>query len=388
MEDLRCTAISCRCQRQNIMRRCASTTCAAQEETCQRGREEPSAGAPAAHREAHQRGREQPSALAEQGDGSPMHWLTLVFSDPKEEMFYRRNTLVANKTLILVLGGLGLSCFVVLWATAARNGPNVTHALWTPWSIGVSTVLLLYLLTDSDTMGRMPEEGVSLNRDELYGQLSTSNLSPSWHYLVAACSYLASLGQALLYGLEPLADFEYALWCVAGLIQLLYPFLLAYPPRNKMEVYFVNFLGYSALALGGYFGDRLSAICIGGLLLGAALALGIALERVKRLAFLHVRRDKATVEVKVDTLATQSPDEHAPCKRRPLLSCRMDPLTVVIMLVHVLPLVLLILSMELINPYASCALLALTITLVPLIVIRYVILPLAPTEVTSRVLTL
>lgn len=388
MEDLRCTAISCRCQRQNIMRRCASTTCAAQEETCQRGREEPSAGAPAAHREAHQRGREQPSALAEQGDGSPMHWLTLVFSDPKEEMFFRRSTLVANKTLILVLGGLGLSCFVVLWATAARNGPNVTHALWTPWSIGVSTVLLLYLLTDSDTMGRMPEEGVSLNRDELYGQLSTSNLSPSWHYLVAACSYLASLGQALLYGLEPLADFEYALWCVAGLIQLLYPFLLAYPPRNKMEVYFVNFLGYSALALGGYFGDRLSAICIGGLLLGAALALGIALERVKRLAFLHVRRDKATVEVKVDTLATQSPDEHAPCKRRPLLSCRMDPLTVVIMLVHVLPLVLLILSMELINPYASCALLALTITLVPLIVIRYVILPLAPTEVTSRVLTL
>ncbi len=59
-----------------------------------------------------------------------------------------------------------------------------------------------------------------------------------------------------------------------------------------------------------------------------------------------------------------------------------------IMLVHVLPLVLLILSMELVNPYASCALLALTITLVPLIVIRYVILPLAPTEVTSRVLAL
>jgi hypothetical protein len=383
VEDLRCTAISCRCQRQNIMRRCASTTCAAQEETCQRGREEPSAGAPAAHREAHQRGREQPSAPAEQGDGSPMHWLTLVFSDPKEEMFFRRNTLVANKTLILVLGGLGLSCFVVLWATAARNGPNLTHALWTPWSIGVSTVLLLYLLTDSDTMGRMPEEGLSLNRDELYGQPSTSNLSPSWHYLVAASSYLASLGQALLYGLEPLADFEYAVWCVAGLIQLLYPFLLAYPPRNKMEVYFVNFLGYSALALGGYFGDRLRAICIGGLLLGAALALGIALERVKRLAFLHVRRDKAMVEVKVDTLATQSPGEHASCKRRPLLSCRMDPLTVVIMLVHVLPLVLLILSMELVNPYASCALLALTITLVPLIVIRYVILPLAPTKVHS-----
>jgi len=265
----------------------------------------------------------------------------------------------------------------------------VTHALWTPWSIGVSTVLLLYLLTDSDTMGRPPEEGVSLNRDELYGQLSTSNLSPSWHYLVAASSYLASLGQAVLYGLEPLADFEYAVWCMAGLLQLLYPFLLAYPPRNKMEVYFVNFLGYSALALGGYFGDRLRAICIGGLLLGAALALGIALERVKRLAFLHVRRDKSMVEVKVDKEPSglQSPDEHAPCKRRPLLSCRMDPLTVVIMLVHVLPLVLLILSMELVNPYASCALLALTITLVPLVVIRYVILPLAPTEVTSCVLT-
>ena len=400
MEDLRYTAISCRCQRQNIMRRCASTTCAAQEEACQRGREEPSAGAPAVHRKAHQRDREQPSAPAEQGDGSPMHWLTLVFSDPNEEMFFRRNTLVANKTLILVVGGLGLSCFVVLWATAARNGPNATHALWTPWSIGVSTMLLLYLLTDSDTMGRPPEEGVSLNRDELYGQLSTSNLSPSWHYLVAASSYLASLGQALLYGLEPLADFEYALWCVAGVIQLIYPFLLAYPPRNKMEVYFVNFLGYSALSLGGYFGDRLRAICIGGLLLGVALALGIALERVKRLAFLHVRGDKAMVEVTVGkepsgirwhpehALATQSPDEHAPCKRRPLLSCRMDPLTVVIMLVHVLPLVLLILSMELVNPYASCALLALTITLVPLIVIRYVILPLAPTEVTSRVLAL
>ena len=190
------------------------------------------------------------------------------------------------------------------------------------------------------------------------------------------------------------------MWCLAGLLQLLYPFLLAYPPRNKMEVYFVNFVGYSALALGGYFGDRLRAICIGGLLLGTALTLGMALERVKRLAFLHVRSDKAMVEVQVDkepskirwhpehALATQSPDEHAPCKRRPLLSCRMDPLTVVIMLVHVLPLVLLILSMELVNPYASCALLALTITLVPLIVIRYVILPLAPTETTSRVLAL
>ena len=390
----------CRFQRQNIMRRCASTTCAAQEEACQGGREEPSAGAPAVHREAHQRGREEPSAPAEQGDGSSMHWLTLVFSDPNEEMFFRRNTLVANKTLILVAGGMGLCCFVVLWATAARNGPHVTHALWTPWSIGVSTVLLMYLLTDrwdGLPMGRLAEEGISLNSDDL--QLSTPNSSRSWHYLVAAGAYLASFGQALLYGLEPLADFEYTVWCLAGLLQLLCPFLLAYPPRSKMEVYFVNFVGYSALALGGYFGDRLRAICIGGLLLGAALTLGIALERVKRLAFLHVRRDKAMVEVKVDkepskirwqpehALATPSPDEHAPCKRHPLLSCRMDPLTVVIMLVHVLPLVLLILSMELVNPYASCALLALTITLVPLVVIRYVILPLAPTEVTSRVLT-
>ena len=56
---------------------------------------------------------------------------------------------------------------------------------------------------------------------------------------------------------------------------------------------------------------------------------------------------------------------------------------VVIIFVHVLPLVLLILSMELVNPYASCALLALTVTLVPLVVIRYVIVPLAPTEVTT-----
>ena len=382
------------------MWRSASASCAAQDEACQGGREEPSAGAPAVHREAHQRGREEPSAPAEQGDGSHMHWLTLVFSDPNEEMFFRRNTLVANKTLILVVGGMGLSCFVVLWATAARNGPHVTHALWTPWSIGVLTVLLMYLLTDrwdGFPMRGLAEEEIFLNRDDLCDQLSNS--SPSWHYLVAASAYLASFGQALLYGLEPLADFEYAVWCLAGLLQLLIPFLLVYPPRNKMEVYFVNFVGYSALALGGYFGDRLRAICIGGLLLGTALTLGMALERVKRLAFLHVRRDKAMVEVQVDkepskirwhpehALATQSPDEHAPCKRQPLLSCRMDPLTVVIMLVHVLPLVLLILSMELVNPYASCALLALTITLVPLIVIRYVILPLAPTEVTSRVLT-
>ena len=275
------------------MSRCASTTCAAQEEACQRGGEEPSAGAPAVHREAHQRGREEPSAPAEQGDGSHMHWLTLVFSDPNEEMFFRRNTLVANKTLILVVGGLGLSCFVVLWATAARNGPHVTHALWTPWSIGVLTVLLMYLLTDrwdGFPMGGLAEEEIFLNRDDLCDQLSNS--SPSWHYLVAASAYLASFGQALLYGLEPLADFEYAVWCLAGLLQLLIPFLLVYPPRNKMEVYFVNFVGYSALALGGYFGDRLRAICIGGLLLGTALTLGMALERVKRLAFLHVRRDK------------------------------------------------------------------------------------------------
>ena len=82
------------------------------------------------------------------------------------------------------------------------------------------------------------------------------------------------------------------MWCLAGLLQLLIPFLLVYPPRNKMEVYFVNFVGYSALALGGYFGDRLRAIYTGGLLLGASLTLGCALERVKRLAFLSVRRDK------------------------------------------------------------------------------------------------
>ena len=62
------------------------------------------------------------------------------------------------------------------------------------------------------------------------------------------------------------------------------------------------------------------------------------------------------------------------------MPCRIDPLTVVIIFV---PLVLLILSMELVNPYASCALLALTVTLVPLVVIRYVIVPLAPTEVTT-----
>ena len=376
------------------MWRSASATCTVQGEACQSSREEPSTGAPAVQREEHWRGREEPSAPTKKGDGSPMHWLTLVFSDSDEEMFFRRNTLVANKTLILAVGGTGLSCLVLPWAAAARNGP---HALWTPWSIGALTVILMYLLADRDSMERLPEEGISPNnRDgapctcrlsftevDPKRQRYTSNLCSAWHHLVAANAYLASFGLALLYGLEPLADFEYAVWCVAGLIQLLYPFLLAYPPRNKMEVYFVNFLGYSALALGGYFGDRLRAICTGGLLLGASLTLGSALERVKRLAFLHVRRDKAMVEVKVDTLATQSPGEHAPCKRRPLLSCRMDPLTVVIMLVHVLPLVLLILSMELVNPYASCALLALTITLVPLIVIRYVILPLAPTKVHS-----
>ena len=113
------------------MWRSASASCAAQDEACQGGREEPSAGAPAVQREMHRRGHEDPSA--EQGDGNPMHWLTLVFSDPEEEMFFRRNTLVANKTLILAVGGTGLSCFVLLWAAAARNGPHLTHALWTPW---------------------------------------------------------------------------------------------------------------------------------------------------------------------------------------------------------------------------------------------------------------
>ena len=320
-------------------------------------------------REAHQRGREGTSAPAEQGDGSPMHWLTHVFSDPDEEMLFRRNTLAANKTLILACGGMGLCCFVFLWFAAARNGPHVTHALWTPWSIGVLTVILMYLLApESDRM-----------------EICASHFSSSWHYLVAASAYFASFGQALLYGLEPLTNFEYAVWCVAGLLQLLYPFLLAYPPRSKMEVFFVNFVGYSAFALGGYFGDRLRAICTGGLLLGAALTLGNALERVKRLAFLHVLRDKAMVEVHVakEPSEIRWHPEHAPCKRRPLLSCRIDPLTVVIIFVHVLPLVLLILSMELVNPYASCALLALTVTLVPLVVIRYVIVPLAPTEVTT-----
>ena len=212
-----------------------------------------------------------------------MHWLTHVFSDPDEEMLFRRNTLAANKTLILACGGMGLSCFVVLWFAAARNGPHVTHALWTPWSIGVLTVILMYLLApESDRM-----------------EICASHFSSSWHYLVAASAYFASFGQALLYGLEPLTNFEYAVWCVAGLLQLLYPFLLAYPPRSKMKVYFVNFIGYSALALGGYFGDRPRAICIGGLLLGAALTLGNALERVKRLAFLLVLRDKAMVGVHV-----------------------------------------------------------------------------------------
>ena len=169
------------------MRRCASATCAAQEEACQSDREEPSAGAPAVQREAHQRGREEPSAPAEQGDGSPMHWLTLVFSNPDEEMLFRRNTLVANKTLILACGGMGLSCFVVLWFAAARNGPHVAHALWTPWSIGVVTVILMYLLAaEGDTMAAA----------------ST---------IAAASAYFASFSQALLYGLEPLANF-----CRAG----------------------------------------------------------------------------------------------------------------------------------------------------------------------------
>jgi len=218
-----------------------------------------------------------------------MHWLTLVFSDPDEEMLFRRNTLVANKTLILACGGMGLCCFVFLWFAAARNGPHVTHALWTPWSIGISTWL-------------MYGPGGMLLPGNMWGdtmEIYTSRFGSSWHSLVAASAYFASFGQALLYGLEPLTNFEYAVWCVAGLLQLLYPFLLAYPPRSKMEVYVVNFVGYSALALGGYFGDRLRAICTGGLLLGAALTLGNALERVKRLAFLHVLRDKAMVEVHV-----------------------------------------------------------------------------------------
>ena len=61
------------------------------------------------------------------------------------------------------------------------------------------------------------------------------------------------------------------------------------------------------------------------------------------------------------------------------------PLTVVIMLAHVLPLVLLLLSLEISNPYLSFALLALTVTLVPMGVQRYVIDPLAAPEPTGRI---
>ena len=262
--------------------------------------------------------------------------LLLVFSDPDEEIHYRENTLVASKTLRprhFVLGAwavfsIGLGCFVAMWVAAAWRGPNLTHALWTPWSIGVLTFILMYRGADS------------------------KNYIHQTSYIAAGCAYLVSFAQALLHGMEPLADFEHAVWCVAGLLQLLCPFLLAYPPRSKMLVYLVNFVGYSALALGGYFGDQLRAICIGGFLLGASLTLGNALERAKRLTFLHVLRESAMVEVHVakepsevrwhpeQKLAIQSPDKHAPCKRR-LQRLPPTALTAVITVAHALPLMLL-----------------------------------------------
>ena len=96
-----------------------------------------------------------------------------------------------------------------------------------------------------------------------------------------------------------LADFEFWFWIGAGLVQLLLPFLLAYAPQSKMKVYLVNFVGYSVLALGGCLGDRLRAICIGGLLLGASLTLGIAHERGKRLTFLQASREAPMVGVHI-----------------------------------------------------------------------------------------
>ena len=296
---------------------------AAQKKARQHGREEPSAGAVAAQHEVRQHGREEPCAQAEQGgDGRPMHWLTLVFSDPEEEMLFRRSVLVESKTTTLALFGIGLSFFVVMWVSTAWRG-QVIHALWTPWSIGVLTM----------TMTLMSEH---------YTLNSVFTVLPpaaELHPVAAGCVYFLSCAQAQLHGLEPLAGFEFAAWCGAGLLQLLIPFLLAYPPQSKVEVFLVNFVGYSVLALAGYFGERLRAICIGGFLLNSSLALGYAFERAKRLTFLHVRREAAMVEVHV----AKEPDERAPCKRR-LQRRPPTSLTAVLILAHA-PLMLLALLM-------------------------------------------
>ena len=102
-------------------------------------------------------------------------------------------------------------------------------------------------------------------------------------------AFTANIALALLHGLEPIAEFEHAVWCVAGVLQLVFPFLLASPPRFKLCIYFANLVGYSVLTLGGYFGDVLRAACMGAFLLGTSLTLGNAIERAQRLSFLHAR---------------------------------------------------------------------------------------------------
>lgn len=257
----------------------------------QRGSEAP-ADALEPQREAHERGREGPSAPDEQGDGSPMHWLTLVFSDPNEEKLFRRKTLITSKPFHMTMGGIGMGCFVAMWVAAAWRGPQLIHALWTPWSIGCLAVLLTYGGADGDKM---------------YIYIYTSS---NFFVILPVCAYLVNFALVLLLGMEPLADLEFWFWCGAGLVQLLLPFLLAYAPQSKMKVYLVNFVGYSVLALGGCLGDRLRAICIGGLLLGVSITLGIAHERGKRLTFLQASREAAMVGVHI-------PKEPSDVRRRP-----------------------------------------------------------------------
>jgi hypothetical protein len=280
-----------------------------------------------------------------------MHWLTLVFSEPIEEMLFRRNKTSkqdgASKTLRLFVFSIGLSCFVGMWAAAALRGPSVIHALWTPWTIGVLTMTVWeYCDADSDTME---------NYKSNHFFICPSHVRQP---TAAACTYLVSFAQALLHGLEPLADFEHAVWCVAGLLQLLSPFILAYPPQSKMRVYLVNFVGYSVLALGGYFGDRLRASCIGGLLLGASFTLGIALERVMQLRFQHSLASKRKPTPSLQTIERE-PAQALPPEREPAAYAQHTGmglghavLLAIMLLVHAVPLVVIAMANGLLEvPY-------------------------------------
>ena len=187
-----------------------------------------------------------------------MHWLTLVFSDPNEELRFRSQVYEASALVYYLMGSCVFITHTAMWLYTSV----AVHPLFSTWGACVLAMMTARVGAPMDVAS-----GTKV-------ALSFGSWIVSLFLVVTSKNFV-------------LTDVELAVWCMTGDIHIVSSYLVAAPLKHKALIILMDVVGYTFLCLSGCYGNPKIGAAVGAFALFIGMAFGHGLERIQRLTFLY-----------------------------------------------------------------------------------------------------